>query len=124
MIHILFHNTLFLDVTRYKKVFVSRELSIVFTDNVLGATSDIDLRVLEHSTVKTIIDSLPEEKKEDTKVAIVFQVFNMLCQRFTGKSLVDGVLIPIENDVLNLDGALRNLRVNEEEKKESSDKKE
>ena len=124
MIHILFKNTLYLDVTRYKQVFVSPDLTIVFTNNIPGVAHDIMLNVLDHPTVEAIIDSLPEEKKQGTKVAIVFQVFNMLCQRFTGKSLVDGVLIPIENDVLNLDGALRNLRVNEEEKKESSDKKE
>ena len=123
MIHILFHNTLFLDVTRYKQVFVSPELSIVFTDNIPGVAHDIILKVLDHPTVKTIIDSLPEEKKQDTSVAIAYQVFNMLCQRFTGKSLVDGVLIPIENDVLNLDGALRNLRVNEEEKKDGEGNK-
>lgn len=123
MIHILFKNTLYLDVTRYKQVFVSPELSIVFTNSTPGAAHDIILKVLDHPTVKTIIDSLPEDKKHDTSVAIVFQVFNMLCQRFTGKSLVDGVLIPIENDVLNLDGALRNLRVNEEEKKDGEGNK-
>lgn len=123
MIHILFQNTLYLDVTRYKKVFVSPELAIVFTDDIPGVAHDIMLKVLDHPIVQFIIDSLPEEKKHDTSVAIVFQVFNMLCQRFTGKSLVDGVLIPIENDVLNLDGALRNLRVNEEEKKDGEGNK-
>lgn len=123
MIHILFRNTLYLDVTRYHKVYVAPDLTIVFTNNIPGVAHDIILKVLDHPTVQTIIDSLPEEKKQDTSVAIVFQVFNMLCQRFTGKSLVDGVLIPIENDVLNLDGALRNLRVNEEEKKDGESDK-
>lgn len=123
MIHILFHNTLFLDVTRYKQVFVSPDLTIVFTNNIPGVAHDIILNVLAHPTVEAILKETPEEKKQDTEVAIAYQVFNLLCQRFTGKSLVDGVLIPIENDVLNLDGALRNLRVNEEEKKDGEGNK-
>lgn len=119
MIHVLFHNTLYLDVTRYKQVFVSPELSIVFTNNIPGVAHDITLNVLDHPTAKAIIDSLPEEKKQDTRIAIAYQMFNLICQRFTGKSLVDGVLIPIENDVLNIDGALRTLAINKEEKKDA-----
>ena len=123
MIHILFKNTLYLDVTRYHQVFVAPDLTIVFRDVNPAIADAIKLRILDHPTVREILDNLPEDKKHDTSVAIVFQVFNMLCQRFTGKSLVDGVLIPIENDVLNLDGALRNLRVNEEEKKDGEGNK-
>ena len=113
MIHILFQNTLYLDVTRYSKAYVSADLQIAF--------DDIRLPILQHPTVEAILNNAKEEQKDDTAKAIVFQVFNMLCQRFTGKSLVDGVLIPIENDVLNLDGALYNLRVNKEEEKKDDE---
>lgn len=113
MIHILFKNILYLDVTRYREVEVSNDLAI----NFIGEDS-IKLHVLEHPTVQTILGNVPDEQKEETKKAIVYQTFNLICQRFTGKSLVDGVLIPIENDVLNLDGALRTLAINKEEKKD------
>ena len=119
MIHILFQNTLYLDVTRYyREVFVDKDLTIHF-----AGEDSITLRILDHPTVREILNNLPEDERKQDEVAIVYQVFNMLCQRFTGKSLVDGVLIPIENDVLNLDGALRNLRVNKEEKKDGEGNK-
>ena len=123
MIHILFQNTLYLDVTRYHQVFVAPDLTIVFRDVNPAIADAIKLRILDHPTVREILDNLPEEERKQDEIAIVYQVFNLLCQRFTGKSLVDGVLIPIENDVLNLDGALRNLRVNEEEKKDGEGNK-
>ena len=123
MIHILFQNTLYLDVTRYHQVFVAPDLTIVFRDVNPAIADAIKLRILDHPTVREILDNLPEEERKQDEIAIVYQVFNLLCQRFTGKSLVDGVLIPIENDVLNIDGALRNLRVNEEEKKDGEGNK-
>ena len=123
MIHILFQNTLYLDVTRYHQVFVSPDLTIVFRDVNPAIADSIKLRILDHPTVREILNNIPEDKRKQDEIAIVYQVFNLLCQRFTGKSLVDGVLIPIENDVLNLDGALRNLRVNEEEKKDGEGNK-
>ena len=123
MIHILFQNTLYLDVTRYHQVYVAPDLTIVFRDVNPAIADSIKLRILDHPTVREVLDNLTEDERKQDEVAIVYQVFNMLCQRFTGKSLVDGVLIPIENDVLNLDGALRNLRVNKEEKKNGEDNK-
>jgi len=123
MIHILFQNTLYLDVTRYHQVYVAPDLTIVFRDVNPAIADSIKLRILDHPTVREILNNLPEDERKQDEVAIVYQVFNMLCQRFTGKSLVDGVLIPIENDVLNLDGALRNLRVNKEEKKDGEGNK-
>lgn len=123
MIHILFQNTLYLDVTRYHQVSVAPDLTIVFRDVNPTIADAIKLRILDHPTVREVLDKLTEDERKQDEVAIVYQVFNMLCQRFTGKSLVDGVLIPIENDVLNLDGALRNLRVNKEEKKDGEDNK-
>lgn len=123
MIHILFQNTLYLDVTRYHQVSVAPDLTIVFRDVNPTIADAIKLRILDHPTVREVLDNLTEDERKQDEVAIVYQVFNMLCQRFTGKSLVDGVLIPIENDVLNLDGALRNLRVNKEEKKNGEDNK-
>ena len=123
MIHILFQNTLYLDVTRYHQVYVAPDLTIVFRDVNPAIADSIKLRILDHPTVREVLDNLTEDERKQDEVAIVYQVFNMLCQRFTGKSLVDGVLIPIENDVLNLDGALRNLRVNKEEKKDGEGNK-
>ena len=123
MIHILFQNILYLDVTRYHQVSVAPDLTIVFRDVNPAIADSIKLRILDHPTVREILDNLSEDERKQDEVAIVYQVFNMLCQRFTGKSLVDGVLIPIENDVLNLDGALRNLRVNKEEKKDGEGNK-
>ena len=123
MIHILFQNTLYLDVTRYHQVFVAPDLTIVFRDVNPAIADAIKLRILDHPTIREILDNLPEEERKQDEIAIVYQVFNLLCQRFTGKSLVDGVLIPIENDVLNIDGALRNLRVNKEEKKDGEGNK-
>lgn len=114
MIHILFQNILYPDVTRFHKVYVGPDLMIHMVD---GA-EDIALPILQHPTVEKILAETPAEKKSDTEKSIVYQVFNFICQRFTGKSLVDGVLITIENDVLNLDGALFTLRVDKEEKKD------
>lgn len=107
MVHILFDNTLYLDVT-------SKYTSVSVYGRKIRFSGDIDttLDVQRHPTVQAILDSVATEQREETLTAILYQTFNLICQRFTGKALVDGKLVPIENDILNLDGALSTLEIN------------
>ena len=107
MIHILFDNTLYLDVT-------SKYTSVSVYGRKIRFSGDIDttLDVQRHPTVQAILESVTPEQRDETLTAILYQTFNLICQRFTGKALVDGKLVPIENDILNLDGALSTLEIN------------
>lgn len=121
MVHILFDNTLYLAVTSNYKGVAVRNKNIVFFSK--DGQDDLTIDVQCHPTVQAILDSVATEQREETLTAILYQTFNLICQRFTGKALVDGKLVPIENDILNLDGALSTLEINPTEASSVEDKK-
>lgn len=120
MIHLLYMGVLYPNIERYKRVLVT-EKGLAFTEGLNNVENTLLVNLIEHPFVKEILSKVKEEEQEEVKKAIIYQTFNLICQRFTGKSLVDGVLIPIENDVLNLDGALKTLTL-AGDKKDETDK--
>lgn len=102
MIHLLFGNVLYPNIDKASKIYIDGSLIIIEKSDF---TSLLAIDIMSHPHIAELT-----KEDETLKDMAVYQTFCILCQRFSGKTFIDGKLVAIENDVFNLDGALFKLQ--------------
>lgn len=102
MIHLIFNNTIYLNIDNYKGISVEK-------NKIALANSEEDvvwLNICEHPKVKELVAEAPENEKEGLQTYICYKVLELIIDRL---AKVDNTLPPI----INLESALNNIRKGE-----------
>lgn len=102
MIHLLFGNVLYPQIDRADKIYINKEYIVIESKSF---EKPLALDILSHPHVKELL-----AEDDSLKDVVLYQTFSLICQRFSGKTLLENKLVRIENEVFNLDGALFKLQ--------------
>lgn len=109
MIHLLFRNTLYPNIDRAAKIEVVSLEKKKYPYIAIYAPQypkTLILDVCSHPNVLELINKAEGRNKYEVAKDIVYKTFYLFCERFTGKTFLDGKLINIENALFNVDAAL------------------
>lgn len=113
MINLLWNNVLYPEVNKATSLYVVTEKDGKSFIAIEGDkyNKPLALDVLSHPHVKELLEEYTDEKEKlEVSLAIVYQVFNLICQMFSGKTVIEGKLVDVETKLISLDSALFNLQ--------------
>lgn len=122
MLHLVFNNVLYPEINKATKIFVNTKTykkPCILIDGLKYGDGQgnytIRLDVCSHPHVQEILKDIPEEQLTEAQEGLVYQVFNLMCQFFTGKTYVDNKLVENTNKLLSLDAVLFSLQKKKED---------
>lgn len=118
MIHLIFNNTLYLNVDSYRSISVDAAKSrLCFTDSTNHSEM---IYVCEHPKVQEIVNSFKQEEQEGVKTFICYKVLELIIERL---SKTDENLPPIINLEYALGTIQKSDKPQEQETKEEEETK-
>lgn len=113
MIHLLYDNTLFLDIERNSKAIITEDFKGI---DLVNKDGNIFINIETHPQVQKILETCEkEEEKKEVLESVTKQVFMLLCNRLSGMELdKEGVPTKIPHNMFNLEAALYSLKKEED----------